>query len=97
MKKIEPKNYVTNETLICDNKWNTNLWLDWLQKVFDSLYNVKFYYRHGVVDEKVHEVFWFEESKWLEKHIPFITRKRKAAKSKFEKKILQSDNQRSFC
>ena len=46
---------------------------------------LKFYVRHGMIVEKIHEIISFKQSRWLEKHISFITRKRSRAKNDFEK------------
>ena len=46
---------------------------------------LKFYVRHGMVVEKVHEVISFKQSKWLEKYINFNRQKRNKAKNDFEK------------
>ena len=35
--------------------------------------------------EKIHEIFSFKQSKWLEKNISFNTQKRSKAKNDFEK------------
>ena len=46
---------------------------------------LKFYVRHGMVVEKVHQIRSFKQSKWLEKYINFNTQKRNMAKNDFEK------------
>ena len=46
---------------------------------------LKFYVRHGMVIDKVHEIISFKQSKWLEKYISFIAQKRNKAKNYFEK------------
>ena len=46
---------------------------------------LKFYVRHGMVVEKIHEITSFKRSKWLEKYINFNTQKRNRAKNDFEK------------
>ena len=46
---------------------------------------LKFYIRHGMVVDKVHNVISFKQSKWLEKYISFNTQKRNNAKNDFEK------------
>ena len=46
---------------------------------------VKFYVRHGMIVEKIHEIISFKQSKWLESYISFITQKRNKAKNDFEK------------
>ena len=77
MKKAKPKNYTRSKTLICD--WND-------RKRYLILYRMlKFYVRHGMVVEKVHEIISFKQSECLEKYISFITQKRNRAKNDFEK------------
>ena len=46
---------------------------------------LKFYVRHGMVVDKIHEIISFKQSKWLEKYIIFDTQKRNKAKNDFEK------------
>ena len=46
---------------------------------------LKFYLRHGMFVENVHEVISFEKSKWLKRYIDHNTSKRNKAKSVFEK------------
>ena len=46
---------------------------------------LKFYVRHGMVVEKIHEIKSFKQSRWLEKYISFNTQKRNRAKNDFEK------------
>ena len=46
---------------------------------------LKFYVRHGMVVDKIHEIISFKQSKWLEKFINFNTQKRNRAKNDFEK------------
>ena len=46
---------------------------------------LKFYVRHGMVVEKIHEIISFKQSKWLESYISFNTQKRNKAKNDFEK------------
>ena len=46
---------------------------------------LKFYVRHGMVVEKVHEILSFKQSRWLEGYISFNTQKRSKAKNDFEK------------
>ena len=45
----------------------------------------KFYVRHGMVVDEVHEIISFKQSKWLEKIHFFITRKKNLATNDFEK------------
>ena len=77
MKKIKPKNYVKSKKLICD-------WTD--KKNYLVHYRMlKFYVRHGMVVDKIHEIISFKQSNWLEKFINFNTQKRNKAKNDFEK------------
>ena len=77
MKSILPKNYVSHKKLICD-------WTD--KKNYLVHYRMlKFYIRHGMKVNKVHNVISFKQSKWLEKYIDFNTQKRNQAINDFEK------------
>ena len=77
MKKIKPEKYTKSKKLLFD-------WTD--KKKYPIHYRlVKFYVRHGMVVEKIHEIFYFKQSKWWEKYISFFTEKRKRAKKDFEK------------
>ena len=77
MKKIKPKNYTKSKKLICD-------WTD-KKKYLIHYRMLKFYVRHGMVVEKIHEIISFKQSKWLESYISFNTQKRNKAKNEFEK------------
>ena len=46
---------------------------------------LKFYVRHGMIIDKIHEIISFKQNEWLEKYINFTTQKRKKAKSDFQK------------
>ena len=46
---------------------------------------LKFYIRHGMIVERVHNIISFRQSRWLEKYISFNTRKRNQAVNDFEK------------
>ena len=77
MKKIKPDAYTQTKKLICD-------WSD--KKNYLVHYRMlKFYVRHGMVIDKVHEIKSFKQSKWLEKYINFETQKRNQAVNDFEK------------
>ena len=79
--KIKPKTYTKSKKLICD-------WTD--KKKYLIHYRVlKFYVRHGMVVEKVHEIISFKQSKWLESYISFNTQKRNKAKNDFKKDFLK--------
>ena len=60
--------------LICD-------WAD-KKKYLIHYQMLKFYVRHGMSVEKVHEVISFKQSKWLESHIDFNTQKRNKTKKR---------------
>ena len=77
MNKIKPKNYTKSKKLMCD-------WSD-KKKYLIHYRMLKFYVRHGMVVEKIHEIISFKQSKWLEKNISFNTQKRNKAKIDFEK------------
>ena len=77
MKKIKPKNYTKSQKLICD-------WTD-KKKYLTHYRMLKFYVRHGMIVEKIHEIVSFKQSKFLEKYISFNTQKRNKAKNDFEK------------
>ena len=46
---------------------------------------LKFYVRHGMIVDKIHEIISFSQSKWLEKNLNFKTQKKNRAKNEFEK------------
>ena len=77
MKKIKPENYTKSKKLICD-------WSD-KKKYLIHYRMLKFFVRHGMIVEKVHEIISFKQSKWLESYISFNTQKRNKAENKFEK------------
>ena len=77
MNKIKPKNNTKSKKLICD-------WTD-KKKYLIHYRTLKFYVRHGMVVEKIHEIISFKQSKWLEKYISFNTQKRNRDKNDFEK------------
>ena len=77
MKKIKLKNYTKSKKLICD-------WTD-KKKYLIHYRMLKFYVRHGMIVEKIHEIISFKQSKWLESYISFNTQKRNKAKNDFEK------------
>ena len=77
MKEIKPDTYVPTEKLICD-------WSD--KKNYLVHYRMlKFYLRHGMIVDKVHNIISFRQSRWLEKYINFNTQKRNQAVNDFEK------------
>ena len=80
MKSIKPEKYTKSKNLICD-------WSD-KRKYLIHYRRLKFYVRHGMVVEKIHEILSFKQSRWLEKYISFNTQKRNRAKNDFEKDFL---------
>ena len=77
MNSIKPENYTKSKKLICD-------WTD-KKKYLIHYRMLKFYVRHGMIVEKIHEIISFKQSKWLECYISFNTQKRNKAKNEFEK------------
>ena len=77
MKEMKPKNYVKSKKLICDWTDKKNYLVDYRM--------LKFYIRHGMVVDKIHEIISFNQSKWLQNYINFNTQKRNKAKNDFEK------------
>ena len=57
---------------------------------------LKFYVRHGMIDEKNHEIISFKQSKCLECYISFNTQKRNKAKNDFEKAFFNFPNNSAF-
>ena len=77
MKEIKPDTYTQTKNLICD-------WSD--KKNYLVHYRLlKFYIRHGMIVDKVHEIISFKQIRWLEKYINFNTQKRNQAVNDFEK------------
>ena len=72
MNNIKPKSYTKPKKLICD-------WTD-KKKYLIHYRMLKFYVRHGMIVEKIHEIISFKQSRWLEKYISFKTQKRNRAK-----------------
>ena len=79
MNEIKPDSYTQCKKLICD-------WTD--KKNYLIHYRMlKFYVRHGMIVDKIHEIISFKQSKWLEKYISFHAKKRALAKNDFEKEF----------
>ena len=77
MIEIKPDNYTSTEKLICD-------WSD--KKNYLIHYRMlKFYVRHGMIVDKVHNIISFRQSRWLENYITFNAQKRNKAQNDFEK------------
>ena len=77
MKENIPDNFTQNKKLLCD-------WSDKINYLID--YRVsKFYVRHGMIVDKVHDILSVRKSRWLEEYINFINQKRNQAVNDFEK------------
>ena len=63
MKKIKAKNHTKVKKLICD-------WSD-KKNYFIQYRTSKFYVRHGMIVDTIHEIISFKQSKSLEKYIRF--------------------------
>ena len=88
MKSVKPENYTKSKKLICD-------WTD--KKKYLIHYRIlKFYVRHGMIVEKIHEIISFKQSRWLEKYISFNTQKRNKAKNNLEKDFFKLPNNAAF-
>ena len=77
MKEIKPDTYVQTKKLICDCSDKKNYLVHYRM--------LKFYVRHGMIVERVHNIISFKQSRWLEKYISFNTQKRNQALNDFEK------------
>ena len=88
MKSMKPENYTKSKKLICD-------WTD--KKKYLIHYRIlKFYVRHGMIVEKIHEIISFKQSRWLEKYISFNTQKRNKDKNDLEKDFFKLLNNAAF-
>ena len=77
MREIKPDSHTQTKKMICD-------WSD--KKNYLIHYRMlKFYVREGMINDKVHNVISFKQSKWLEKKINIITREKNQAVNDFEK------------
>ena len=77
MKEIKPDTYIQTKKLIRDFSDKKNYLVHYRM--------LKFYVRHGVIVDKVHNIILFRQSRWLEKYINFNTQKRNQAVNDFEK------------
>ena len=77
MKENLPNTYIQNKKLICDWSDKKNCLIHYRM--------LKFYVRHGMIVDKVHDIISFRQSRWLEKYINFNTQKRNQAVNDFEK------------
>ena len=88
MKSIKPENYIKSKKLICDGTDK--------KKYLIHYRRLKFYVRHGMIVEKIHEIISFKQSKWLECYISFNTQTRNKAKNEFEKDFFKLLNNAAF-
>ena len=77
MKEYKPPTYTQTKKVICD-------WSD-KKKYLVHHRMLKFYVRHGMIDDKIHEIISFKQSKRMRKYINFNTQKRNQAVNDFEK------------
>ena len=77
MNEIKPDTYIQTKKLICDFSDKKNYLIPYRM--------LKFYLRHGMIVDEVHNIISFRQSRWLEKYINFNTQKRNKAKNDFEK------------
>ena len=59
MKEIKPMKYTKVKKLICDCIDKKKYWIHYKM--------LRFYVRHGMIVDKIHEIFSFKQSKWLKK------------------------------
>ena len=76
MKTIKPDTYLQTKKLVCDWSDKENYLIHYRM--------LKFYIRHGMFIDKVHEIKSFKQGNWLEKCIIFNTQKRNQAVNDFE-------------
>ena len=77
MKEIKTDTFRQTKKVICD-------WSD--KKNYLVHYRMlKFYLRHGMIVDKVHNIISFRQSRWLKKYTNFNTHKRNQALNGFEK------------
>ena len=79
MNEIKPDNYTQCKKLICDFTDKKNYLIHYRM--------LKFYIKHGMIVDKVHEIISFKQSKWLNKYIDFHAKKRALATNEFQNKI----------
>ena len=77
MKEIKPDTHTQTSKLVCDWSEKKNYLVHYRM--------LKFYIRHGLIVDKVHDIISFKQSRWLEKYINFNTQERNQAVNDFEK------------
>ena len=88
MKEIIPNTYTQNKKLISDRSDKKNYLTHYRM--------LKFYLKHGIIVDKVHEIISFRQNRWLEKYLNFNTQKRNQAVNDFEKNFYKLLNN-AFC
>ena len=88
MNETKSKTYIPRTKLIFD-------WTD-MRKNLNHKRMLKFYTKHGMVVEKVHERISFTQSRWLKRDIEFNTLKRALGKIDFEKDLPKGMNCRFY-
>ena len=88
MNSVKQPNYKPTEKLMCDltNKYNYMMHY----RMF------KFYTQIGMKVTKIHTIYRFKQSAWLEKYINHNTQKRTKAKTNFEKDLYKLMNNAFF-
>ena len=76
-KQKKPKNRTKSNKLLCDWSHKKNYLIPYRM--------LKFFVRHGMVVDKIHEIISFKQRKWLAKYINLNTQKRNIAKNYCEK------------
>ena len=80
MNKIKPETYTLSKKLICDGTDK--------KKNLIHYRMLKFYVRHGMIVEKIHDIISFKQSRWLEGYISFDTEKETEPKLILKKTFL---------
>ena len=71
MREIKPDTFTKTKKLICDCSDKKNYLIHYRM--------LKFYVRHGMIVDKVHNIISFKQNRWLEKHINFNTQTKNQA------------------
>ena len=88
MNNVKQPNYKPTEKLMCDLTNKQKYWIHY--RMF------KFYFTMGMKVTKIHKIYRFKQSLWLEKYIYHNTQKRTQAKTNFEKDLYKLMNNAFF-
>ena len=88
MKENKPVTYTQTKKLIGDLSDKKNYLIHYRM--------LKFYVRHGMIIDKVHDIISFKQSRWLQKYKNFNTQKRNQAVKDFEKDFYKKLNNAFF-